>query len=289
VTSAVAADSALRAIRMRLAALSDAEKKVAEYVLAEPKKTLHYNVAELARKSGSSQAAVVRFCKRIGVQGFGDFKLRLARDVFQGRDERFLPDLDLESGATARSVIRNIVGATQMSLSRLAELLDPRLVDEAVELIVGSSLTALFGVGASGVVAYDFYQKLLRIGLPSSCTADTDLQITAAASLRPGNLAFIVSYSGETASMLEAARQAHTRGVRVITLTMDGPNRLRDLSDLPLPVPVSERLYREGAMMSRATQLAVVDILYSVIVSRNLDASIAAISRTMDATHPGRG
>jgi DNA-binding MurR/RpiR family transcriptional regulator len=287
--NAAVVESALHAIRTRCAALSEAEKKVAEYVLAEPKKTLHYNVAELARKSGSSQAAVVRFCKRIGVRGFADFKLRLARDVFQDRDERFLPDLELESGAPAQSVIRNIIGTTQRSLSRLAELLDPRLVDEAVELIVTSSLTALFGVGASGVVAYDFYQKLLRIGLPSSCTADTDLQITAAASLRPRNLAFIVSYSGETASMLEAARQARARGVGVITLTMDGPNRLRDLSDVPLLVPVSERLYREGAMMSRATQLAVVDILYSVIVSRDLDASIAAISRTMDATHPGRG
>jgi DNA-binding MurR/RpiR family transcriptional regulator len=287
--SAAAVESALGAIRSRLAALSEAEKKVAQYVLAETKKTLHYNVAELARKSSASQAAVVRFCKRIGAEGFGNFKLRLARDVFQDRDERFLPDLDLESDASAQSVIRTVVGSTQRSLSRLAELLDPRRVEEAVDLIAGSTLTALFGIGASGMVAYDFYQKLLRIGLPSSCAADTDLQITAAASLRPGNLAFIVSYSGETASMLEVARQARARDVSIVTLTMDGPNSLRGLGDVPLLVPVSERLYREGAMMSRTDQLAVVDILYSVIVSRNLDASIAAISRTMDATHPGKG
>jgi DNA-binding MurR/RpiR family transcriptional regulator len=287
--SAIAVKSALGAIRSRLSALPGAEKKVAEYVLAEPKKTLHYNVAELARKSGASQAAVVRFCKRIGAEGFGNFKLRLARDVFQDRDERFLPDLDLESDASARSVIRTVVGSTQRSLARLAELTDPRRVEDAVDLITRSSLTALFGTGASGMVAYDFYQKLLRIGLPASCTADTDLQITAAASLRPGNLAFIVSYSGETASMLEVARQARARDVATVTLTMDGPCSLRELGDVPLLVPVSERLYREGAMMSRTDQLAVVDILYSIIVSRTLDASIAAISRTMDATHPGKG
>jgi hypothetical protein len=33
----------------------------------------------------------------------------------------------------------------------------------------------------------------------------------------------------------------------------------------------------------------VVDVLYSIIVSRNLDSSIAAIERTMRATHPGEG
>ncbi|HEY9595901.1 MAG TPA: MurR/RpiR family transcriptional regulator [Spirochaetia bacterium] len=286
---APAVESALDAIRSRLEALSEAENKVARYVLEDPTKTLHYNVAELARKSGASQAAVVRFCKRIGAQGFGDFKLRLARDVFQGRDERFLPDLDLESGAPAASIIRNIVGSTQRSLARLAETLDPRLVDRAVDAITGATLTALFGIGASGMVAYDFYQKLLRIGLPASCTADTHVQITAAASLRPGDVAFIVSYSGETAAMIEAAHQAGDRGVTVVSLTMDGPNTLRGLADLALLVPESERLYREGAMTSRTDQLAVVDILYSVIVSRNLDASIAAMSRTMAATHPGKG
>jgi len=284
--SARSLDSALGAIRERLPALSGSEKKVARYVLAEPTKTLHYNVAELARKSRSSQAAVIRFCKRIGTKGFADFKLRLAHDVFQESDERFLPDLALESGAAARTVIHAIIGSTQRSLARLAETLDPRSIDRAADLILSASLSALFGVGASGVVAYDFQQKLLRIGLPCFCTADTDLQITAAASLRRGNVAFIVSYSGENAPMLEAARQARKRRAHIVTLTMNGPNTLRGMSDLALLVPVSERIYREGAMVSRMDQLAVVDILYSVILSRTLDASIAALSRTMDATHP---
>jgi DNA-binding MurR/RpiR family transcriptional regulator len=282
-----AIESALAAMHARLESLSEAERKVAEYVFREPKKTLHYNVGELARQSGSSQAAVVRFCKRIGLGSFSDFKIRLARDVFRDQDERFVPDLDLESGAPAERVIRNVIGFSQRGLSLLGSRLDPRAVEAAAGAILGASMTALFGVGASGIVAYDFLQKLLRIGLPSSFTADLDLQVTMATSLKPSDVAFVVSYSGENTGMIEAARQAKGRGATVVGLTMDSGNSVRSLASIELLVPSSERIYRQGAVSSRINQLTVVDILYSIIVSRNLDASIAAIERTMQATHRG--
>ncbi len=282
-------ESALAAMHAGLDSLSDAERKVAEFVFREPKKTLHYNVAELARQCGASQAAVVRFCKRIGLGSFNDFKLRLARDVFKDSDERFYPDLDLESETSASVVMKNIIGFSQRSLSLLGTILDPSLVDAAADRILASTMTVLFGVGASGIVANDFFQKLLRVGIPSSWTADTDLQVTAASSLTPSNTAFIVSYSGENLAMVEAARQARDRGATLICLTMDSANTIRSLSDIVLLVPASERIYRQGAVTSRINQLTVIDILYSIIISRNLDASIAAIERTMQATHRTRG
>ncbi len=278
-------ESALAAMHARLDSLSDAERKVAEFVFREPKKSLHYNVAELARQCGASQAAVVRFCKRIGLGSFNEFKMRLARDVFKESDERFYPDLDLESEASARVLMKNIIGISQRSLSLLGTILDPGLVDRAADGILASSITILFGVGASGIVANDFFQKLLRIGIPSSWTPDTDLQVTAASSLTKSGTAFIVSYSGENAAMIEAARQAKSRGAGIVSLTMDSANTVRSLADIPLLVPASERIYRQGAVTSRINQLTVIDILYSVMISRNLDASIAAIERTMRATH----
>ncbi len=66
---------------------------------------------------------------------------------------------------------------------------------------------------------------------------------------------------------------------------MSGPNTLRELADISLMVPASERIYRQGASTSRINQLAVIDILYSLMLSSNLDASIEAIEQSMAATH----
>lgn len=279
---------ALDSIRGRLPGMSEAERKIALFVLDQPHKALHYNVVELSRHSLSSSAAVVRFCKRIGAAGYNEFKLWLAKDVFRDEEEKFLPDLDLESSTPAEKTIREVIDYARQSLGDLVRTLDPATLDLTAARIHEAGMTMLFGVGASGIVASDFHQKLLRIGIPVSYTSDTHAQITAACSLKATHVAFIVSYSGETDAMLEIARQAKSRRACVVTLTMEGTNKLRSFADIPLIVPASERVYRRGAETSRLSQLTVVDILYRLIVSRDVESAIDALERSMEATHRSR-
>ncbi|MDX9916272.1 MAG: MurR/RpiR family transcriptional regulator, partial [Sphaerochaeta sp.] len=260
-------------------------RRVASFVVQNPKKVLHLNVRELAKQSSASQAAVIRFCKHLDFESYSNFKLRLARDVFDTYDERYMPDLDLESGTEAEAVIHSVIERMQRSFSALEHSLESESITAAVQCILAAHKTALFGVGASGIVASDFMQKLARVGVSVFYTPDTDLQLVAAAAIRGGECAFIISYSGEKAEMLEAARLAKKNGATVISLTMDSPNSLRQVADICLLVPASERIYRQGASTSRINQLAVVDILYSLMLSSDLDASIEAIEQTMAATH----
>ncbi|MCF7954093.1 MAG: MurR/RpiR family transcriptional regulator [Spirochaetales bacterium] len=280
-------EGALFDINARWDMISDSERKVASYVLKEPKKTLHFNVRELAKQSGTSQAAVIRFCKHSGFDSFNNFKLRLARDVFQDYDERYIPDLDLESEPMPSTVLRGVIDRTQRSLSSLERTIDPETVEQAANAIFGAGSITLFGVGASGVVAFDFMQKLVRLGISVFYTQDTELQLTAASNMRTSDIAFIISYSGENDNMIEAVEQIRKRKVQIISLTMDSDNTIRTSADIKLLVPVSERIYRQGAATSRINQLAVIDMLYSLMVSKNLDASIDAIEQTMAATHRG--
>ncbi|NCC66491.1 MAG: MurR/RpiR family transcriptional regulator, partial [Spirochaetia bacterium] len=269
-------------------ALSDSEKKVASYVLREPKKTVHFNVRELSKQSGASQAAVIRFCKHLNFSSFSNFKLRLARDVFENYDERYVPDFELDSEPSPSVVIHSLIQRFQHSFNALEQCLDAKKLEKAVSLIQEAKATVLFGVGASGVVAFDFMQKLVRLGIPVFYTQDTDLQLTAASTMRSDDLAFIISYSGENETMVAAAKQLQQTRVPIISLTMDSDNTVRKLSDIDIVVPASERIYRQGASTSRINQLAVIDMLYSLMVSKNLDASIQAIEQTMVATHRKR-
>lgn len=278
-------EGALVAVNAHLHLLSESERKIAEYICKEPRKALHFNVRELAKQSNSSQAAVVRFCKRTGFDSFRDFKLRLARDVFRDSDDRYIPDLDLESEANPSCVIRGIVDRTQRSLSSLVATLDPLSVEKAVSLLTSSSSIILFGVGASGVVAYDFMQKLTRLGLSVYFASDSDLQLTRASTMQTTQVAFVISYSGENTTMIEVVEIAKNRSVPVISLTMDTNNTVRSTASIALLIPSTEKIYRPGATTSRINQLTVIDILYSLMLSHNLEDSIAALETTMEATH----
>ncbi len=73
--------------------------------------------------------------------------------------------------------------------------------------------------------------------------------------------------------------------VFLIAMTMTGQNRLRDYSDLILEIPSVERIYRSAAELSRISQLTAIDVLFNVLISHDLDSAIAALERSMQATH----
>ncbi|SLM17789.1 Transcriptional regulator, RpiR family [uncultured spirochete] len=276
---------ALDTIVAAMPTLAEKERKIAAFIQASPQKALHLNISELARQAGTSPAAVVRFCKHIGAGKYTDFKIWLAKDVYQGWGEKYLPDLELESQTPGARALHDMTEAVRRTMSALSQTLDPRAVEEAAERIRAAGMIAIFGVGASGLVASDLHQKLTRIGIPSSYLFDTHAQIAAACSLHPHDIAFIVSYSGETDEMIEVAAQAKARGSFLIAMTMTGPNRLRESSDLILEIPSVERIYRSAAELSRISQLAAIDILFNVLISHDLDSAIAALERSMQATH----
>jgi DNA-binding MurR/RpiR family transcriptional regulator len=281
-------ESALFAIRQSFPRFPAAEKKAAEYILREAKNVLHYNITELARRSGVSQAAIVRFCRRIGAGGFADFKLRLSHDVFRTSDERFLPDLELESDMDPALAVKGTIGGIQRSMARLETLTDISLISRSADLIRSARINYIFGIGASGLVAQDLVQKLIRIGIPCFSIQDADPQITVACNLQKEDIAFIVSYSGETPAMITVSQWARKKGARVISLTMETENTLRASADIALLVPSLERVYRSGATLSRLTQLAVIDMIYSLLISKDLNTAIMAMEETMAATHTGK-
>ena len=280
----VAKNAALDSIKAAMPGLAEAEKRIAAFVLASPQKVLHLNINELARQAQTSPAAVVRFCRSLGAGKYGDFKLWLARDVYRGWDERSLPDLDLEAQTPGTRAIHDTIASVRRTMTSLAQTLNPEVIEEAAARIKDARLTALFGIGASGLVAQDFHQKLARIGIPSFHFVDVHAQITASCALRPTSLAFIISYSGETREMLEVAKQVRTQGCYSIAMTT-AQNSLGGLVDLVLEIPTVERTYRSAAELSRISQLAVIDVLFNVIVSKDIDGVIAALDRSMEATH----
>ena len=56
-------------IRFLLPSLPRAEKAIASALLENPEAITHLTLAEIARESGSSEASIIRFCKRMGYEG----------------------------------------------------------------------------------------------------------------------------------------------------------------------------------------------------------------------------
>ena len=66
-------------IRSILPELTSREVLVAQYILEDPSHIVNLTISELAALTDVSQATIVRFCKRIGTDGFSHLKLLIAQ------------------------------------------------------------------------------------------------------------------------------------------------------------------------------------------------------------------
>jgi len=162
-------------------------------------------------------------------------------------------------------MIETVGTSSIQAVNDTMKLLDANVVREAAFSIIKSNSVKLFGVGASALVAEDFYEKLLRIGMNVVFCHDNHTQLTYAANLTSKDSAIFISHSGCTQEVVEALRIAKEHGALIITITKYGRSPLVTEADYALFMSSPEVYRRSGAMSSRIAQFVVVDVLYTAI------------------------
>lgn len=242
-------------IHARIETLSPAERRVADWILAHPRRAARMTLAELAAASGSSEPTVIRFCRRLGLRGFRELAPRLTEAL--SRPATYIhhdvtPDDHPVDAAT------KIVDASIQSLFRLRSQLSAMPVEATIAAMRKARQLVFAGLGASGHVARDACHKFFRLGLP--CTALTDtpsiLQYCAIASSE--DVLVILSHSGRWADLARAAAMARGRGATLIAVT-EPATALAGEADILLPCHANEDTSVYTPMSSRLAQLALLD------------------------------
>lgn len=257
--------SILHAMEERLNSLFKKEQELAAYILANPNSVVRMGIKELAEASETSPATISRFCRNFHFDGFADFKLKLGADLAQTQEAPSYQDI--VAGNSLESIVSAMEANHLRSISDTTRLLDYKQLRLAIDALQSARQIDLYGIATSGIVAQDFYTKLVRIGKKATAFSDPHMQITSASNLEPGDVAFAISYSGETVETLNALTCAKERGATVISLTKYGTNSLSSVSDIKLFSSTLEEGMRRGDMASRIAQLHVIDILFSSLVS----------------------
>ena len=61
--------------------MTDAEKRVADYILSSPSSVVRMSMNRLSEASETSDATVMRMCKLVGETGFHQLKISLAMEL----------------------------------------------------------------------------------------------------------------------------------------------------------------------------------------------------------------
>lgn len=268
-----------------LDSLAPAERRAAEVLVARADDATRLSVADIATEAETSEATIVRMCKKAGFDGFNDVKLRLHRDLARPMD---VDGGEVDTGDGARVVVQKVFAAAGASLAETAGLLEPGVMLRAVEAIEQAATVTLFGVGTSAYVALDAARRLMRIGTQAHVETSGVDQAVRAALLEPPATVIAVSASGTSKDVVEALRIAADRGATTIAVTHAPRSPLARSAQLVIPVAAQESAFGTEAMAARLAMLAALDAVFVLVAMRRGDATLASLDRVEEALRAKR-
>jgi DNA-binding MurR/RpiR family transcriptional regulator len=252
-------------IRALAPSLSPTGRRIGEAVTAEPGRIVELTVSDLASVSGSSVASVVRFCQDLGLRGFGDLKLRLAREHGEAGPARTEGDL-----------LSEVLRSSASALAAAAAGVDRDAFRAAAGLVGDADHVLVVGVGTSAPLALDAAYRLRGIGVLAEAPADVHVQHVSARLLRPGAVCLAISHTGQTRETLAATAAARDAGAATVAVSSFYRSPLTELCDHALVAGSPETRHQIEARASRLVHSALLDALAAAVAAAHPERARAA-------------
>ena len=274
----------LERIRASYYQFTAAERRVADFVLVQYAQVQFMSITQLADECGTAEATVSRFCRSLKLKGFNAFKIELARRSAAGATPTQTPiSMDTLAGRVQESG-KMAVDAVQQTM----ELMDLKLVTQAVEMIEQAPSVLCIGSGGSMIMASECAHQFSTVCSKFSAVSDAHMQISAVATMNPKDVIILFSYSGATTGGLQILELARQRGIRTILVTRFQKSPAAKLSNVVLRCGSNESPVQIGSVQAKVAQLVVIDALFQEYYLRNqerCEESIQSIASALSVMH----
>lgn len=261
-----------------------AERKVAQFVLEQPKQVLFMSISDLADACEVGDTSVFRFCRSLKLQGYQEFKMKLSlclgseghSDNEEAHDAISLKE---PFGILAKKILQNNVSV----LNETHALIREETFDHAMDYLDAAQRIHFFGVGTSALSAMVAMNKFLRITPHVYSTMDSHMQAMTAAMLSENDLAVVISYSGATKDTIHVAKLAKNAGAKVVSITRFAKSPLTTYSDVTILCGANEGPLDGGSTSAHMSQMFLIDVMYMEYYRRKIVTSNENKQKTASA------
>lgn len=251
-----------------------AKREIANYILQNNSALATKTVDEIASKTFTSKASVVRFAKGMGFQGWREFNLAFNQEqqYLSFHKDDVNANYPFKKDDSLSTVIANINRLEVQTLEITRYLLKPADLLKAAKLIASAQLTALYAESPNNYLAKLFKRKLLSIGKKSNVFRDDEVGLETG-TLTQEDCAIIISYSGtEKSRAVRHIKLLLANKVPVIALTSNTANFLNDHADISLLMASEENLYTKIAAFQTETSVEfLLNLVFALVFQLDFD------------------
>ena len=243
-----------------------AEAKVADFIMNNPAQALDANVSETAELSGVSDATVVRFCKRIGYEGFYQMKLQLSHDMGK--------NWSLENPGGKQDSAQEKMMVIANNITTISRHIDKEVLKKCASAIDASETVFVIGNGYAKIIACDIMYRLTRMGVRCSGGGYSETDFENLSLGREGDVAIFISRSGEDKKTYKEMQLAKKKKMITVSLTDAIKCPMAQLADYGLTTEIEDRarVFIHGNRSS-LSMMVLVEVLLGYVTEKHKDKS----------------
>ena len=254
--------------------LTPTEQQLGATVLAMGERLQSCSIKELAHAANASVPSVHRFCKKLGLEGFKELKIELARALARGAADAGPVDINFpfEAGDRGRTISQRMESVYESTLRDTRNLLDFEALDHAAELIDRAESVGIYTQSHNLYPAQMFCDRLLSAGKQATCFESFERNIRLALASGPQDAAILISYSGLSTNLVKLAPTLLEHKTPCIYIGT--PHGCRLNPGMEVYLQVSDRESLQNRITQFASHIAVqyvLDTLYGCFFARDYE------------------
>ena len=182
-------------------------------------------------------------------------------------------------------IMKTSIKAILDNIESAEEFLDEKSLDEFEDIIIAAKNIFVTGAGRSGLAAKAFAMRLMHLGLSAYVVGET-----ISPAIYSDDVIVAISGSGETNTIVSAAKIAKNRGSKVLALTSYPDSTLGQLADTFILVKgrtkkeVDDENYMKRQIHGNYTSLTPLGTAFELTTLVFLDAIVSELMEKMHQT-----
>lgn len=257
---------------------SNSEQVIIDYILEKKLDIEHQTTTEIAATTFSSKSTLVRTAKKLGFSGWQEFKLAFIKELtyLNSHVSQIDANLPFQKSDNIQQITNQLAMLKKEVIEDTQSLLSYKTLNKAIKTLSESQTIHVFATSNNNLLPLTFQQKMSRIRRDVRVHSLEGEQYFDAYQALPNSCALLISYSGETSSLLRVAKILHLRNIPIILLTSIGENSISKLADCSLFISTKEKLYSKIATFTTDESiLYLLDVLYSGIFALDYDENLS--------------
>lgn len=261
--------------------LTPVEVRIGNYIINHKETILNCTIQDLEKEVFVSKSAIHRFCKKIGLNGFNDLKIELAKEEKMEEENWVDANVPFYEKDHAKEIANKLMDLYKSTIQDTYKCLDAKHIDEIAKIVIGATYVDVYAIGHNENIAQNFKQKMLNIGKIVNCPSAYYEQSLITLASNSDHVAIVLSYSGAMWSN-QLRSQFLKKNVPVILITRAGVKEESVDNVYHLFISDSENLQnRISQFSSHIAMQYIMDVLYGAIYNLNRTKNNQYIRKSM--------